>query len=225
MDAGGYSDNNYLIPLRTIDSLDRTQNATISVVWDLPVGRGRSFLGNMNRVEDAVLGGWEFASMPIFQSGEAYPMPSGWDYVHTAKIKPFWTANHNLQWYAPCYWTTNAETGAITESAQATAFGCNQPDFIQIPSYGATPNNNQYLSDLREPWNLLDDSNLSKNYKIHERMSLQLRLETFNTFNHPLFSGGAYNGINQYAGQIGATSGGGQSNKPRYTQVAVKLMW
>jgi hypothetical protein len=225
MDAGGYSDNNYLIPLRTIDPIDRTQNATISVVWDLPVGRGRQFFGSMNRVTDAIVGGWEFASMPIFQSGEAYPMPSGWDYVHSAKIKPFWTANHNLQWYAPCYWNTNAETGAISESAEATAFGCSQPDFIQIPSYGANPNGGQYLSDLREPWNILDDSNLSKNYSIHEKMNLQLRLETFNTFNHPLFSGGAYNGINQYAGQIGATSGGGQSNKPRYTQLAVKLMW
>lgn len=225
MDSGSWADNNYLIPLRTLDTLDRTQNATISVVWDLPVGRGRTFLGNMNRAEDAVLGGWEFSSMPIFQSGSPYTMPGGWDYVHSAKIKPYWTSNHNLQWYAPCYWNTNAETGAISESAEAQAFGCSQPDFIQIPSYGATPNNNQQLSDLREAWNILDDSNLSKNFSIHERMRLQLRLETFNTFNHPLFSGGAYNGINQYAGQIGATSGGGQSNKPRYTQVALKLMW
>ncbi len=231
MDAGGvpggagWADNNYLIPYRSLDTLDRTINSTISVVWDLPVGRGREFLGNMNRIEDAVLGGWEFASMPIFQSGAPYPAPSGWDYVHSAKIPHHWTANHNIQWYAPCYWNTNAETGAITESAEAQAYGCSQPDFIQIPSYGATPNNNENLGDLREAWNILDDSNLSKNYKIHERMNLQLRLETFNTFNHPIFSGGAYNGINQYAGQIGATSGGGQSNKPRYTQLAVKLMW
>lgn len=225
MDQGGWADNNYLIPFRGLDSLDRTINSTISVVWDLPVGRGRTFLGNMNRVEDAVLGGWEFASMPIFQSGAPYPMPSGWDYVHSAKIKPHWTANHNIQWYAPCYWNTNAETGVTSESPEATAYGCTQPDFIQIPSYGATPWANQNLNDIREAWNILDDSNLSKNYKIHERMNLQLRLETFNTFNHPVFSGGAYNGINQYGGQIGATSGGGQSNKPRYTQIAAKLRW
>ncbi len=219
-----YADNNYLIPFRSLDSLDRTQNATISVVWDLPVGRGRDFFSNMNRVTDAVLGGWELASMPIFQSGAPYPMPSGWDYVHSAKIKPYWT-NGNLQWYAPCYWNTNAETGAITESQEAINFGCSQPDFIQVPTYGATPWSNANLNDIREAWTILDDSNLSKNFKVWESLSMQLRLETFNTFNHPNFSGGAYNGINQYAGQIGATSGGGQSNKPRYTQVAVKLRW
>ncbi len=225
MDAGGWADNNYLIPFRSLDSLDRTQNATISMVWDLPVGRNRPFFSNMNRVVDGFLGGWEFASMPIFQSGAPYPMPGGWDYVHSAKIKPFWTANHNLQWYAPCYWTTNAETGAITESAEAMAFGCTQPDFIQIPSYGANPYNNMQLNDIREAWNILDDSNLTKNFTILERMKLQVRCDTFNTFNHPVFSGGAYNGINQYAGQIGATTGGGQSNKPRYTQLALKVTW
>ncbi|MGB7266416.1 MAG: hypothetical protein WBC92_12945, partial [Terracidiphilus sp.] len=173
-----------------------------------------------------VLGGWEFASTPIFQSGAPMGVGGGsWDYVHNARIKPHWTTSGNLQMYAPCYWTTNAETGAISESAEATAYGCSQPDFIQIPSYGATPDGNVNYSSLRQNWNILDDSNLSKNFKVWERMSLQLRLETFNTFNHPLFSGGTYNGINQFAGQIGATTGGGQSNKPRYTQVAVKIQW
>ena len=226
MDAGGWADNNYLIPSRSLDSLDRTQNATISMVWDLPVGRGRALLGDTNRIVDGVLGGWELASMASFQSGAPWTVPSGWDYVHSAKIKPHWTGG-NLQWYAPCYWTTNAETGAISESAEATAFGCNQPDFIQIPSYGATPN--VVDTGIRGAWNILDDSNLSKNFSITERMKLQFRLETFNTFNHPLFSvtgaSGTYNGITQYAGQIGATTGGGQSNKPRYTQLALKLMW
>jgi hypothetical protein len=176
---------------------------------------------------DAVLGGWEFASLALITSGTPMTVPSGWAYVHSAKIKPYWVTSGvgqgNLQWYAPCYWTTNAETGAITESAEAVAFGCSQPDFIQIPSYGATPN--VVYTGIRQAWNILDDSNLSKNFNVtQERMKLQLRLETFNTFNHPLFSGGTYNGINQFAGQIGATTGGGQSNKPRYTQVAVKLM-
>lgn len=224
MEQGGWADNNYLIPSRHIDNSDRPHAATISMVWDLPVGRGRTFLGNTNRIVDGILGGWEFASMAIIQSGTPMGVPGGWDYVHSAKIKPYWRQdNHNLQWWAPCYWTTNSETGAITESQEAINFGCTQPDFIQIPSYGANPN--VVYTGVRQAWTILDDSNLSKNFSITEAMKLQLRLETFNTFNHPLFSGGTYNGINQYAGQIGATTGGGQSNKPRYVQVAVKLAW
>lgn len=223
MDAGGWADNNYLIPSRHLDGLDRTHNATISMVWDLPVGRGRALLGSSNRLVDTVLGGWEFASMAILQSGAPWTVPGGWDYVHNAKINPYWTSQGNLQWYAPCYWTTNPESGVISESQEASNFGCTQPDFIQIPNYGANPN--VVDTGIRQAWNILDDSNLSKNFHLYERLKLQFRLETFNTFNHPLFSGGTYNGINQFAGQIGATTGGGQSNKPRYTQLAVKIMW
>jgi hypothetical protein len=179
----------------------------------------------MNRVADAVIGGWEFASMAIFQSGAMMGVPGGWDYVGDASIKPHFLPNGNIQLYAPCYWTTDGETGAISESKEASTYGCTHPDFIQIPNttYDAVPN--VVSTGIREPWNILDDSNLSKNFQLKERLKLQLRLETFNTFNHPLFSGGSYNGITQYPGQIGATTGGGQSNKPRYTQLAAKIIW
>lgn len=40
-----------------------------SVIYDLPVGRGRQFLGNMNRFEDAVIGGWQVSSIFLIQSG------------------------------------------------------------------------------------------------------------------------------------------------------------
>ncbi|WP_348269330.1 hypothetical protein P8936_09305 [Edaphobacter paludis] len=125
--------------------------------------------------------------MAIFQSGAAMCVPGAWDYVHSAKIKHYWRSdNHNLQSWAPCYWTTNAETGAIAESQKATNFGYTLPDFVQIPNDGANPN--VVYTGVRQAWTILDDSNLSKNFSITEAMKLQLRLETFNTFNHPLFS-------------------------------------
>jgi len=65
------------------------------------------------------------------------------------------------------YWNTDLETGAITESQEAKDFGCKQSDFIQIPAnYGANPN--VIYSGLRQPWTILDDSNLCKNFTITE---------------------------------------------------------
>ena len=40
-----------------------------SVVYDLPVGRGRPFGSGMSRLLDAVAGGWQFTSILTWQSG------------------------------------------------------------------------------------------------------------------------------------------------------------
>ena len=38
-------------------------------IYDLPVGRARKFGSNMNRVVDAVIGGWQLSSIFLWQSG------------------------------------------------------------------------------------------------------------------------------------------------------------
>ncbi len=224
MTSGGYADNNYLIPSHTIDPLDRTHNVTISGVYFLPVGPGRALLPSSNRVVEAVLGGWEVGATSMIQSGFPWAAPGGYDYVHNAKLThPYHTASGNIQWIAPCVWTTNEETGVISESSVASAFGCTQPDFIQIPAYGATPN--VVYTGIRQPMGFFLDTNLAKNFSVWRNLKLQLRLEAFNVLNHPLFQDGFYTALNSEFGQIGSATGSGQSNQPRQIQIAAKLMW
>jgi hypothetical protein len=40
-----------------------------TMVYELPVGRGRRFGGGMNRLEDAVVGGWQLSNIFLWQSG------------------------------------------------------------------------------------------------------------------------------------------------------------
>jgi hypothetical protein len=47
----------------------RRHHWVTSVVYELPVGRGRAFGGNMNRVVDAFVGGWQLSSIFLVQSG------------------------------------------------------------------------------------------------------------------------------------------------------------
>jgi hypothetical protein len=234
MDHGGWADNNYLIPAHNVDSTDRPHNITGSGVYNLPFGRGQRFLGSANRLADGAIGGWEFGDMMWITAGTPWTV-SGWDEVANPKLKhPYWVnaadvaqdkylGLGNLQWVEPCYYNTNAETGAISPNAAASAFGCTSPDFIQIPSYGVQPNIS--YTGIRQPWGFFMDSNLSKNFKVYEGSSLQFRLEAFNVLNHPTWQNGYYGAGPSYSGEVGSATGSGQSNKPRYVQIALKYMW
>ena len=65
---------------RTIDAQDVSQRLVVSGVWSLPVGRGREFLGNLDRTGDFLLGGWHFngitRSRPGSRGDDQYR--SGW---------------------------------------------------------------------------------------------------------------------------------------------------
>jgi len=45
-------------------------NFTLAGTWELPVGRGRPYLGNVNRVVDAFIGGWATSHIFMAHSGD-----------------------------------------------------------------------------------------------------------------------------------------------------------
>jgi len=45
---------------------------TFADVWDLPFGKGRRFGGDMNRGLDAVVGGWQFNNIVVWQTGPVF---------------------------------------------------------------------------------------------------------------------------------------------------------
>ena len=47
----------------------RRNRWSTTMVYELPVGRGRRFGGEMNRLEDAVVGGWQLSNIFLWQSG------------------------------------------------------------------------------------------------------------------------------------------------------------
>jgi len=46
------------------------QRFTTNLIWQLPVGRGRTFGGNMNRLADAIVGGWALSTIATMQTGQ-----------------------------------------------------------------------------------------------------------------------------------------------------------
>ncbi len=76
-DQGGSSIRNFY-NLRgdwSVDGDDIPESLVLNYVYDLPVGRGKRLGSSMNRIEDAVVGGWQVSGITTYQSG--FPMAIG----------------------------------------------------------------------------------------------------------------------------------------------------
>ena len=233
MNQGGWTDSTYRVPSRHLDGNDRTHRITLSGVYLLPVGRNRTFLANANRIVDGVIGGWELASLYVYETGHPWAVPGNPSehYIHSA-----WVPRHTdpstgyirgvaacaQQWQQPDK-KHHPDLWIINQLPFNYSGTCSQPDFSVLPEYGE--NTNTVYTGIRVPSDEQFDSNLSKNFSILEGMNLQLRLEAFNVLNHPLWQ-------ENYQGSAQDTNFGtiekgpwAQSNLPREVQIAVKLMW
>ena len=225
MDAGGFVDQPHNIQARTIDANDRTNMATLSAVYDLPVGRGRRFLGRTNRIVDGLLGGWELGNIMIFETGIPWIAPQS--YVGNASVPRSTVAGSNyIRGVKPCgeYWVEKSGVWSLTPIPASISAGCSSYDFIFNPQYAI--GQNIIYSGVRIPGDSEWNANLMKNFNLYrERVKLQLRFEMFNVANHPLFQTQYSNSAtdpNFGTIERGPTAA---SNLPRQTQIAAKIIW
>ncbi len=172
-DGDQFAENPYCIKCEYGPSAFNADNRfVISVIYDVPVGRGKS-VDVQNRFLDALVGGWELNGIFTDQNGQ--PMdPQGWDAAGQVVVpnsnRLDYVGDPNLprgtrsihEWF---------NTPAFTEPLPSPtgAFGTAGRNSLVGPSF----------SDL--------DFAMHKNFRITERQSLQFRWENFNFVNHPQF--------------------------------------
>ena len=205
--------NNYDIAAdKSVDAGDIPQALVASYSYKLPVGRGKQVGSGMNRITDAVVGGWELSGITTFKGG----IPLG----IFGNDQPTWGGNPRP-----------LVTGNVHTSHPTHHEWFNTGAFQYAP-YGSFGNAPRYFSDLRGPHFQDWDTVMEKNWLFGQRMRFQFRFETYNTFNHPNF----------YAPEAGATSYSGcdpnassscasgfgqitQTFAPRNIQWAGKFYW
>jgi len=188
--------------------LDRRQMFVGNAVYVLPGLRGKGAFVNY------LLGDWQLNAIVSFLGGTPiYPL-SG---VNTAGLANFGFWRPDLVPGVPIYLHTDNPLQYLNPAAFSL------PDVGKFGSLGP--------GSIRGPGTSNVDFSINKNWRIHERCSLQFRAEMFNLFNHPNFSGvdtflAFQQGIAdpQYAKSTNAQFGYLTSNRgPREIQFGLKF--
>jgi Carboxypeptidase regulatory-like domain len=173
-------------------------------VYDLPVGRGRSFGGGMSRWLDEVIGGWQTTFNMFAKSGTPYTPywicdncdPAFPGNIGSSSVDA--VGDFNFPDFRPTVLNGHFYTGQSGSSAtiwNASAFG--------VPPTGADFFSNPAVARrniLMGPslWGV--SLGVHKNFKVSERVAVNFGADFDNIFNHPLLAPDLGNGGNVGSG-------------------------
>jgi hypothetical protein len=158
----------------TWSDFDRRHVFQGTYTYELPFGKGRTFLSNMPKVLNYVVGGWETAGTVIWMSGRPFTVYSGIN-----------TLSNVVQSTADCNGCSRHEGSLVLESGRNFWFDAESRAKFSQPATGTIGNTgrNFFLAPNYFQW----DSSLSKRFRITERVRFDLRVDARNVLNHPSF--------------------------------------
>ncbi|HTE89624.1 MAG TPA: TonB-dependent receptor [Terriglobales bacterium] len=189
---------------RSLSSFDIPYVIQFSYSYDLPVGHGRAFLGNLPRWADLIIGGWKTNGiwrisdgrpLAFFLDDGGQPLPTYGsqrpDIVGTPK------RNHGSDWVDNYFADNNV---------------------FQRPAPFTLGDARRTLGSVRSPWSFTTNLSVGKQFLIREEMNFEFRVEAKNAFNHPVFGTPDTNVGDDTFGTISYTSVG-----PREIQLGFKF--
>ena len=192
---------------------DRVHNFVVSLVAEIPVGRGRLYMSDASEVVDAIVGGWQFNTNTIIQSGLPFNVTyrdAGAD-RDTGPNRPDLVGDpegpkNRDQWFNT---TPIGSSGSAFGRPARGTFGDLPRNYLRGPGY----------------WRV--DASLFKHVRFAGSRDLELRVEVVNLFNHvnlgnPDSEIGVPGNLNANAGRITSTAFGNQDPQ-RNWQFAVKV--
>jgi hypothetical protein len=137
--------------------------------YQIPVGKGRTYMTDSNRAVDAIIGGWQLTGLLTIMSGDYINFNGGSGMFNNPQ-------SGNMIW--------NGKSPCISNPSPQSWFDTSV--FSPIPSnVPFTPRSNPYLFDcLTGPSFLNLDSTISKTFNITEKWRLEMRMNAYNALNN-----------------------------------------
>jgi hypothetical protein len=158
---------------------DIRHNFTFGFNYELPFGRGKQFGSGMNRIADALIGGWQTNGILTLRTGDAYTMSGTSCHGVWSKCMPDYVAGFSGS-------GNEAPSGGRTpnqwfNTANYTVAFSNQ-------AAGIATGGNVGLQTLTGPPTKTVDFSLFKNFRITEKFNIQFRGEALNLTNFTILS-------------------------------------
>ena len=155
---------------------DQPINNTTSVVWSLPVGRGKRWLGDAGPIAEGFLGGWTISGINTMTSGEPVTLfyQPGGTFLVSGITQDFRGANN----YRPNV------VGDPYGDRDSVIDYLNR-DTVVVPTDPSQPFGNAPRNSVRGPWFWQMDLVAAKDFPlpIGTQTRIQVRFEAFNVLN------------------------------------------
>ena len=158
-----------------ISSNDTPQRLTAAIILDIPVGKDRWIGRGMNRVLDAIVGGWALNSVVTMQSGQPLALYNASGLLADGNQRP----------NVIC---SQLSTGLSYRDAAISGGSVINQDCFGDPGDNIPGTAPRHFTNLRGDGIHNLDASLSKEFTIREGQQLQVRAEMFNAFNHQRFA-------------------------------------
>lgn len=190
-------------------SINPTNSFIVSWLYNLPIHFA-------NRVANSLLGGWTVTAIQSVRSGLPITFYSGQDVAVDG------TGNNQHAQLLP---GQSADTVRISHPNRAAMVGqffntaaFQNPNATPLGTYG-----NSTVGFIHGPAAANTDASVMKYFALPSTLRLQIRLESFNTFNQVNFANPNSTVNSKSFGRITSTTNPGQQG--RQLQVAMKLLW
>lgn len=153
---------------RASSDQDMRSYFSASSIWQLPFGRGRKYLNNINRTADTFLGGWQLTGIALARAG----LPLNITLSRSASSLPDQLNKNQRPDLIP---------GASLYPTNKSPFNWLNYEAFTVPANGTWGNLGRNAARGPGHWQI--DPALSKRFAMTERVGATFRAEAFNIFN------------------------------------------
>ncbi len=197
----------------SVSANDATNRLVVSVIYQLPIGRGSLIGANMNRVLDAVVGGWQLTTLATYQTGQPLDI-----YMGNPRL-----ADGNQRPNLVCPASTRLTTGISIHDAGRYGSPWLNSNCFSDPGDQQAGDSPRYYSQLRSDGIRQADISLQKIYKLSARLGqIEAHADCFNCTNTERFGLPDTGYEDSTFGVISSTAGG---HLPRNMQLGLRYQF